>query len=306
MAAGRVKLRSIDLNLLVVFDAMMRERNVTRAGKQLGLSQPAMSHALTRLRYMLNDALFVRSPKGMLPTPRAEELAPPLRQALDGLQHALEPATFDPTAKRTFRIAADNYAAIVLVAPIVARVGRDAPGVTLEFLPSGTLDVFDLLDRSQLELAIGSFARQAERFSWQRLLQDSFVALLRKRNRTAAGHEITMEKLAALPHLEISSAHHPTDFVDAALARRQLTREVSVRAPFVSAARILAASDTVCVLPRRMALQLASDRLLVIRPLPHPTPSIETFMIWPRSFDNQPAHRWLRQNIETAIHDFPR
>src|SRR6202171_1400384 len=97
------KLGAIDLNLLVVFDAIMRERNVTRAGDRLGLSQPAMSHALTRLRHMLKDELFIRTPKGMVPTPRAEQLASPVKHALEGLQHSLEPDSFEPSqAKRTF------------------------------------------------------------------------------------------------------------------------------------------------------------------------------------------------------------
>jgi DNA-binding transcriptional LysR family regulator len=305
VAAARVKLGAIDLNLLVVFDAVMRERNVTRAGERLGLSQPAMSHALTRLRHMLNDELFVRSPKGMLPTPRAEELALPLRQALDGLQHALEPATFDPSAKRTFRIAADNYAAIVLVAPAAARIARNAPGVMLEFRPSGTLDVFDLLDRGQLDLAIGSFANQGERFSRQLLLRDKFVVVLREKHRAAIGREITAEKLAALPHLEISSAHHSTDFLDDALSRKKLTRRVTLCAPFLSAVQILAASDSVCVLPQRIARELITDRPLVVRLSPHSSPSIETAMIWPRWSDNQPAHRWVRQNIEAAVNELP-
>src|SRR5712692_5190724 len=139
LSSGRVnktapKLGAIDLNLLVVFDAIMRERSVTRAGNRLGLSQPAMSHALARLRQMLKDELFVRSPKGMIPTPRAEQLALPVRQALDGLQHSLEPTQFDPSkATRTFRVAVDNYAAVVLVGPLAARVIRTAPGVTIDF-----------------------------------------------------------------------------------------------------------------------------------------------------------------------------
>src|SRR3979490_2911786 len=148
-----LKLGAIDLNLLVVFDAILRERSVRRAGHQLGLSQPAMSHALTRLRHMLKDELFVRSPNGMVPTPRAEELATPIRIALDGLQQSLEPDQFEPSkATTTFRIAVDNYAAIVLVAPIAAHVARVAPGVRLDFRPSGTLDVLDQLDRSELHL----------------------------------------------------------------------------------------------------------------------------------------------------------
>src|ERR1700736_1901211 len=117
------RLGAIDLNLLVVFDAIMREKSVTRAGHRLGLSQPAISHALTRLRHMLRDELFVRSPTGMMPTPRAEQLATPIRIALDGLQQSLEPVQFEPSkATRTYRIAVDNYSAIVLVAPIAARV----------------------------------------------------------------------------------------------------------------------------------------------------------------------------------------
>src|ERR1700682_1839678 len=149
------KLGAIDLNLLVVFDAIMMDRSVTRAGQRLGLSQPAMSHALTRLRHMLKDELFVRSPNGMMPTPRAEQLATPIRIALDGLQQSLEPTQFEPAkAVATFRIAVDNYAAIVLVAPIAEYVAKAAPGVTLDFRPSGTLNVLEQLDRSELHLAM--------------------------------------------------------------------------------------------------------------------------------------------------------
>src|SRR5260221_5964486 len=175
------KLGALDLNLLVVFDAIMRDRSVTRAGQRLNLSQPAMSHALTRLRHMLKDELFVRSPNGMVPTPRAEQLATPIRIALDGLQQSLEPVQFDPAkATTTFRIAVANYPAIVLVAPIAAHIARIAPGVTLDFRPSGTLNVPDLLDRSELHLAIGPPGVQVERFSLRQLLQDQFVAVLRK------------------------------------------------------------------------------------------------------------------------------
>src|SRR6266481_8164857 len=175
------KLGAIDLNLLVVFDAIMRDRSVTRAGQRLGLSQPAMSHALTRLRHMLKDELFVRSPNGMMPTPWAEELATPIRIALDGLEQSLEPIQFEPSkATATFRIAVDNYVAIVLVAPIAAHIARIAPGVTLDFRPSGTLNVLDQLDRSELHLAMGPSGVQGERFSRRRLLQDQFVIVHRK------------------------------------------------------------------------------------------------------------------------------
>jgi DNA-binding transcriptional LysR family regulator len=296
-----VRLGAIDLNLLVVFDAVMQERNVTRAGQRLGLSQPAMSHALTRLRYMLKDDLFVRSPKGMLPTPRAEELALPVRTALDALQHSLEPPQFVPAkSTRSFRIAVDNYAAIVLVGPLVGRITKKVPDVTLEFRPSGTLDILDLLDRDELDLAIGSFALQGERFSRSSLLHDDFVVVLRKGHPAGDSTELSMEKFAALPHLDISSGSYPTDFIDQALARRRLRRRIQLRAPFLSAVRILVASDMAVILRRRVAEELIRYRPLVIRAMPLASPMVETSMIWARRVDNQPAHVWLREMVGAA------
>jgi DNA-binding transcriptional LysR family regulator len=298
MPTPSVKLGAIDLNLLVVFDAVMQERNVTRAGQRLGLSQPAMSHALTRLRYMLKDDLFIRSPKGMLPTPRAEQLAQPVRSALDGLQHSLEPAQFIPAeATRRYRVAVDNYSAIVLVGPLAGRIIKIAPGVSFEFRPSGTLNVLDLLDRGELDLAIGPFPEQGERFSRLPLLQDDFVVVLRKAHPAAGARELSMEKFAALSHLTISSVAYATDFIDQALARRRLTRRIRLRAPFLSAVRILVASDMASVLQRSVAEELVRYRPLVMRSLPFSSPVVETAMIWPRWLDNQPAHRWLRDTV---------
>jgi DNA-binding transcriptional LysR family regulator len=295
---GSPKLGAIDLNLLMVFDAVMQDRSVTRAGERLGLSQPAMSHALTRLRHMLKDELFVRSPKGMVPTPRAEQIAVPVRAALEGFQQALEPMEFEPSnATQTFRVAVDNYAAIVLVGPLVSRIIKIAPGVTMDFRASGTLNLPDLLDRAEIDLAIGSFAEQGERFSHKRLLQDEFVAVLRKNHPMTTARELSLDRLAALPHLEISSINPPTGFIEKALARRKLKRRIALRAPFLSAVRILAASDMVAVLPKRIAEELVRYRPLVIAALPHPSPIIETAMIWPRRMDNQPAHCWLRDHI---------
>jgi DNA-binding transcriptional LysR family regulator len=293
-----VKLGALDLNLLVVFDAVMQERNVTRAGQRLGLSQPAMSHALSRLRHMLKDDLFIRSPKGMLPTPRAEQLAVPVRTALDGLQQSLEPTQFDPSkAARRFRIAVDNYSAVVLVGILAARIGKIAPKVLLECQPSGTLKILDLLDRGELDLAIGPHSEPGERFSYQMLLQDEFVVVLRKNHSATSIPELAIEQFADLPHLEISSARHSTDFIDQALAQRKLARRIALRAPFLSAVRILVSSDMVSVLPQRVAEELVRYRPLTIRMLPFSSPIIKTAMIWPRWLDNQPAHGWLRDAV---------
>jgi DNA-binding transcriptional LysR family regulator len=292
------KLGAIDLNLLVVFDAIMRDRSVTRAGQRLGLSQPAMSHALTRLRHMLKDELFVRSPNGMIPTPKAEELATPIRIALDGLQQSLEPVQFEPSkATATFRIAVDNYAAIVLVAPIAAHIARIAPGVALDFRPSGTLNVPDLLDRSELQLAIGPSGAPGERFSRRRLLQDQFVVVHRKGHPAAKTQEFSTEKLATLPQLEISSAQFGADFIDSGPARSKTAPKAVMRAPFLSAAQILATSDLVSVLPLNVAKNMIRSHPLVFHPLSRSPKPIEAAMIWLRRLDNQPAHAWLRDVI---------
>jgi DNA-binding transcriptional LysR family regulator len=298
------KLAVIDLNLLVVFDAIMRERSVTRAGQRLGLSQPAVSHALTRLRHMLKDELFVRSPNGMTPTPRAEQLATPIRIALDGLQQSLEPVQFEPAvATTTFRIAVDNYAAIVLVAPIAAHVTRIAPGVRLDFRPSGTLDVLEQLDRSELHLAIGPLAVHGERFSRRRLLQDQFVVVHRKGHPAAKAREFSTEKLAALPQLEISSAQFGLDFADTAPGRSKPGMRPAMRAPFLSAAQILATSDLVAVLPLNVAKSMTRSHQLAYHRLSRSPKPIEGAMIWLRRLDNQPAHAWLRDVISGVTAD---
>ena len=142
---------AFDLNLLVVFDAVMCERSVKRAAQQVGLSQPAVSHALARLRHMLKDDLLVRTPAGMAPTPRAEQLAGPVRHALGEMQLALEPEAFVPArAERRFAIAVDNCAAIVVAPALIGAAATAAPGVRLDLRPSGTLDVADLIDRGEL------------------------------------------------------------------------------------------------------------------------------------------------------------
>jgi DNA-binding transcriptional LysR family regulator len=154
---------AFDLNLLIVFDAVMQERSVTRAGSRIGLSQPAMSHALNRLRYMLKDELFIRTPEGMVPTPRAESLAQPLRDALSEIQLALEPAAFDPAASdRRFALAVNNYAAVVLAPPLVAAVSAAAPAVHLDLRPSGTLDIVDRLGRGDLDMTLSNIESPGE------------------------------------------------------------------------------------------------------------------------------------------------
>jgi DNA-binding transcriptional LysR family regulator len=307
VATSGVRLGAVDLNLLVVFDAVMRERSVTRAGRRLGMSQSAMSHALSRLRHLMKDDLFARTPKGMIPTQRAEQLAPDVRAALDNLQRSLEPPHFDPkTAKGTFRIALENYLSFVLVGPLAARLSKNAPGITLDVRPGGNLNVFDLMDERELDLAICALPQDyGKRFSHRMLMRDTFVVVLRKSHPAARKRELSLETLASLSHLDISSGSHRTDFIDEALARHNLKRRIALRAPLISTVRILLQSDMITVFPRRIATEMAQYRPLTIRSLPHPAPILEWSMIWPRWLDKQPSQVWLREAITATVKECP-
>ena len=285
---------AFDLNLLIVFDAVMQERSVTRAGDRIGLSQPAMSHALNRLRYLLKDQLFVRTPDGMVPTPRAELLAQPLRNALNEMQRALEPPAFDPASSdRSFVLTVNNYAAVVIAPPLATAVSAAAPTVRLDLRPSGTLDLVDRLDRGDLDLTIGSMTSPGERFATAPLLEDPFVMVMR-RGHPARQRRLSAAAVAALPHLEISSSGDDTGFIDRWLAERGLARRVALRAPYLSAAPILVQSDLVATLSRRIAHEFVRHHPLQLREPPYDSPHVRTVMMWHRRLESHPAHRWLR------------
>ncbi len=291
--------RTLDLNLLVVFDAVGQARSVTRAAAKLNMSQPAISHALARLRAALQDDLFVRTPDGMEPTHYAERLAGPVRAALEGLSTALEGAAgFEPaTAGRGFVVAMDNRAALVLAAPIAAAVAAEAPGVSLDLRPSGTLDLAERLDRAELDLALGGLAAPGERFTDLRLFENGFAALVRRGHPAAGDGTLSLAALAAHPHLVLSSTGEGTDFLDAELARHGLARRVALQAPLLAAASALAQSDMVAVLGERTARAFASIAPLEVLPLPFASPRLVTAMLWHRRLDDVPAHRWLRSLV---------
>ncbi len=288
--------RTLDLNLLVVFDAVAQARSATRAAAKLNMTQPAISHALARLRAALRDELFVRTPDGMEPTPFAGRLAGPVRAALDGLGAALDgAAAFDPaTAERSFTIALDNRAALVIAAPVATAMAAEAPGISLDLRPSGTLDVAEQLDRADLDLALGSLAAPGERFSDLRLFENGYAALMRRGHPLAGGGALSLAALGGVPHLALSSTGEGTEFVDAELARHGLARRVALRAPLLAAATILAQSDMVAVVGERTARAFAGIAPLEVAALPFASPRLVTAMLWHRRLDDVPAHRWLR------------
>jgi DNA-binding transcriptional LysR family regulator len=289
--------RQLDLNLLVVFDAVMQARNATRAAEKLNMSQPAVSHALARLRAALGDELFVRTPEGMEPTPQAEHLAPSVRRALADLAVAVgNKATFDPkTASCDFVIAVNNYAALVIAPALAAAAARAAPLVTLDVRASGTLDIAERLDRGDLDLALGSLAAPGDRFRDIRLFEDRFACLLRRGHPAIqADNKMDARLLAELAHLEVSSTGQGTGFVDDELARVGLERRIVLRMPLLATAEILAQSDLITIMAERAARAFAARASLQVMPLPLPSPTLAIAMLWHRRMDDQPAHRWLR------------
>jgi DNA-binding transcriptional LysR family regulator len=298
-----VNLSAFDLNLLTVFDAVMRERSVTRAGASIGLSQPAVSHALGRLRYLVGDELFVRTPAGMTPTPRAETLAEPLRNALTELRTALEPVVFEPaTSDRRFNLALNNYAAFLIAPRLAAAVSSIAPAVSLTIRPRGTLDLAERLDRGDLDLALGVVEDQGERFATAQLLEDEIVVVMRE-GHPAGDCDLTAAAFAALEQLEISSSLDDTAFIDRWLGEQGLARRIALRAPFISAAQILVQSDLVTNMSSRVARQLAALHGLRLRRPPYRSPPVRLGMLWHRRLEDQPANRWLRSVVRSATAD---
>ena len=291
-----------DLNLLTMFDVLMRERNVTRTGRRLGLSQPAASHALSRLRDTLNDELFVRTPDGMKPTPRALEMAEPVRDALRTLQSTLTPAAFDPAySSYNFKIVVNAYAARVTVPPLVQQVIGVAPGVSLDINTSGAMNMFDQLDSGSADVALDRLADVGERFRCIPVVDDDYVVLLDRQHPAAAEARISVERLADVPHVSITSSDDEMNFVDEALKRHGMARKIAVRVPYLSLMPMLRGSDRLAVLPRRAAQSLMFASPLIMKELPFPSPRMELSMIWHRRLDGDRAQRWLRNVIRASV-----
>jgi DNA-binding transcriptional LysR family regulator len=289
-----------DLNLLLVFEAVLRERSVTRAAERLSLSQPALSHALNRLRRLLDDSLFVRGPAGMEPTPRAVQLAAVVQRTLDELRNAVQPIAFDPaTSQRAFRIAVNNYAAAVVAPGLILACRMAAPGVRLSIRPCGALDLEDALERGELDLAIAGSSLGSSRINSHEIFTDDYVALTRRDHPGVTG-PLTLEAFARLLRVTVSSSDDDTSFLYKMLASAGLHQEVVADAPYLSLVVLLSDSDMVALLARRFAEAVAVKPGLAIGDLLFRTPTISCFMSWRRHLEDDPAHVWLRRMVAQA------
>lgn len=294
-----MNLAGIDLNLLLVFDAVITERNATRAGRKIGMSQPAVSNALNRLRHHLRDDLFIRGQDGMRPTARALELEMPVRRALAEIEDALNPVAFDPsTAERTFTIATVDYAVMTVMPYIAEYIMQDAPGVNIHTIPiEGRL--FEKLDHQEADYGLTALGDIPERFAHQAISTDHFVCMMRPDHPLAAFEdEIPIEEYAAARHILVSPRGDAHGFVDDALHDMGLSRRiVMVVNHFGGTPMLVSSSDLIATVPSLIAEKCTEffDLHLAPSPITPPSSMIGGTMVWHKRLTNHPAHTWFRQ-----------
>ena len=285
-----MRLAGIDLNLLTSLDALLTTQSVTRAAQELGRTQPAVSHALRRLRELLGDELLVRTPKGMQLTPRAQELRPAVRAAIEAAEAVLQEApAFDPArAQRSFRVAMADQASFLLLPPLVERISREAPGVRIEQPPGLVQSLVDDVD-----LAIGVFRDEPATVRQEPLFREEFACVIRRGSAAARG-KLDVERYLALPHLLVAPRGLPGSPLDDALAKVGQRRRVVLTVPhFLVAPHVIAATDLVWTAPVRLARAFAHLPLAVREP-PFRVDGFTVAMRWHARLDRDPGLRWLR------------
>lgn len=291
-----VHLGGIDLNLLVALDALLAERSVTRAALRIGLSQSAMSHALARIRELLGDAVLVRTAEGMVPTARAERIGPAVRRALAEISSALAgDAPFDPaTSRRTFTLAAADYAQMALLPPLLARLAKIAPGVDL-WVKSVPEDLgIALAGDVDLVITPARSRDTAAGIAHERLFDERFVCVVR-RGHPAAKKRMTLDRFVALPHALVAPMGTRASFVDDALAALGKQRRIACAVPhFLVAPHLIASSDMVLTLGERVARSFAAQLDLVLLTPPLELGGITVSQIWHERSAGDPGHAWLR------------
>jgi DNA-binding transcriptional LysR family regulator len=294
----------IDLNLLAAFDALMGERNVTRAAARVGVSQPAMSAALSRLRKLCGDPLFLRSPQGLLPTPRARELAEPLSAALRQIESVLvkKPAFVPASAALTFTLGLSDYPAFVLMPALVRALAERAPGVSLSVHSFNDRDhAVDLLDSGTVDCAIGVAPTHPDsRILTLPILKDEFVTIVANQH-PAARRGMDMKTFLSLAHVLVSPEGERHGLVDQELAQRGKRRTLAVTLPQMFAAPVIVAGTrTTATVMKRVALTSAAARKLALYPPPVPLPEMVFDLIWHRRTDSHPAQQWFRELIASV------
>jgi DNA-binding transcriptional LysR family regulator len=291
-------IRKLDLNLLKVLDTLLETRSVTRTAAHLGLSQPAVSGMLARLRDMLDDPLFVRVQRGLLPTPRAMELVEPLRRMLGEIATILQTQHFDPrTAKMIFRISATDYAQTALVLPLLTMVRAQAPDIKFSVRPVAA-DFAEELTRGRLEIALVTPEMAPETLKARKLFDEDYVCILREGHPDA--DHLNMDAFCRLDHVIMS--HDGTHFggaTDIALDGIGRSRRVVAAMPgFLPAMNLVRQSDMAAVVPRRLTMGAAG---IVVKDPPLPIIGFSKIAVWHQRVHHDPAHIWMRNKLADIV-----
>ena len=315
MAMNPTNFRTLDLNLLRVFDEVMNERSLTRAARKLSLTQPAVSNALRRFREAMGDELIKRDGQTMTPTPRGLALWPAVREALHQLQEVLMPNSFVPAqANTTFVLAMADATAAKLMPGLVEVMDRDAPGVSIRVLPLTTRDPRRLLDEESVDLAIGYFpsatadliargqAGESVAYAHQRLYSGEYMCVMRRDHPLAEG-PFTLDRYCEARHMLVSFSGRPFGFIDAALGLLGRKRRIVLTVnQFFTAGKVVANSNLLTVLPRHFVTATGMADQLVLRELPFAVPTVQVDALWHHQVHRVSAHEWLRATILDVAH----
>ncbi len=294
-------LRTFDLNLLVAFDVLMRELNVTRAAEQMFVTQSAMSHILHRLRQQLDDPLLVKTPTGMKPTQRALALIEPVRVLLADMEQLVQPPIeFEAsTSQRHFALAATDYIEFLLMPQLSELIEQTAPGIDIHVKRTEASFPVTQLENGSLDVVLGfiSILNPPAHLSCQTLFGDQMVCVVRK-NHPIIQREPSLEEYIAVPHMLISWKGTPAGIIDQYLAEMGQERRIKLIVPnFLSAPLIVAQTDMILSLPYKLAKRFTKFVPLEIYPVPIELPTYDLVMIWHPLRDKDPAHSWLRDKI---------
>lgn len=303
--------RTLDLNLLRVFDTVMAERNLTRAAEQLAMTQPAVSNALKRFRIAVGEDLLTRAAFGVKPTARAETLWPEVREALAQLREALDPQAYDPSRQsHTFQLAMADVTAVLLMPSLIAAIESSKALANLRVLPLTTRDPRSLLEHGEADMALGYFPDvmaaltsqgSDAALSHERLYDSEYVCVMRRGHPLAERPALSLDDFCAAHHLLVSFSGRAHGFVDQALTALQRTRRVVLTVnQFYTAGRVVVHSDLLTVLPRRFIAATGYADQLEARPLPLSVSPVHVAALWHRRRERDPAHRWLRGEVLAA------
>jgi DNA-binding transcriptional LysR family regulator len=305
-----VNFRTLDLNLLRVFDAVMSEGSLTRAAERLSMTQPAASHALKRLHGAVGEDLLLRTAFGMRPTARAEALWPQVRAALTQLQGAFSPRSFDPaTDAATFNIAMADATAAMLLPQLVTSIETVRALANIRILPLTTRDPRRLVEDGDADLAVGYFptaiaaivAQDEDAALHHRQLYTSEYVCVMRLDHPLAGKPLTLDAFVEAHHLLVSFSGRPHGFVDQALAALGRQRRIVLTVnQFATAGSVVARSDLLTVLPRQFLPATGVEHRLVEKPIPLSLGAVNVEMMWHLRKDDDPAHRWLREHVVAA------